>query len=43
MISRMQRQDYIERLKEAAQVLEQPPGAPTGDVLGETARAISTC
>ena len=42
VVSRMQRQDYTERLKEAAQVLYQPPGAPTGDVLDESAPAVST-
>jgi acyl-CoA dehydrogenase len=42
VISRMQRQEYTQRLKEAAQVLEQPPGAPTGDVLSESAEAVST-
>jgi len=41
VVSRMQRQDYTERLKEAAQVLQQPPGAPTGDVLEEAAPAVS--
>jgi acyl-CoA dehydrogenase len=30
VIARMQRQEYLRRLEEAAQVLEQPPGAATG-------------
>jgi acyl-CoA dehydrogenase len=35
VISRMQRQEYQERLKAAAEVLEQAPGAATGDAVGE--------
>jgi acyl-CoA dehydrogenase len=31
VISRMQREEYLGRLKAAAEVLEQPPGAPQGD------------
>ncbi len=42
VVSRMQRQEYTERLKEAAQVLEQPPGGATGDMLGEAAPAVAT-
>ena len=47
VISRMQRQEYAERLKQAAEVLEQAPGAATGDkagasgdVVGEAAKAV---
>jgi hypothetical protein len=47
VISRMQRQEYAERLKAAAEVLEQAPGAATGDiadtgsdVMGEAAEAV---
>jgi acyl-CoA dehydrogenase len=47
VIARMQRQDHAERLKLAAEVLEQAPGAATGDttgasgdVLGDAARAV---
>jgi len=39
VISRMQRQEYQERLKDAAEVLEQAPGTPTGDVTGTTEQA----
>ena len=35
VISRMQRQEYLERLKAAAEVIEQPPGAPAGDEVGK--------
>src|ERR687894_1922901 len=35
VIARMQRQDHAERLKAAAEVLEQPPGGATGDKVGE--------
>jgi acyl-CoA dehydrogenase len=48
VIARMQRQDYAERLKAAAEVLDQAPGAATGDsgegsgdVLGEGAKAVA--
>jgi hypothetical protein len=34
VISRMQRQEYRERLKAAAEVLEQAPGSATGDPVG---------
>jgi acyl-CoA dehydrogenase len=47
VISRMQRQEYAERIKAAAEVLEQAPGAATGDaadtgsdVMGEAAEAV---
>ncbi len=35
VISRMQRQDYVERLSAAAEVLEQAPGTPTGSLATE--------
>ena len=48
VIARMQRQDYAERLKAAAEVLDQAPGAATGDsgegsgdVLGVGAKAVA--
>ena len=34
VVSRMQRAEYQERLKAAADVLEQPPGGATGDTVG---------
>jgi acyl-CoA dehydrogenase len=48
VVSRMQRQEYAERVKEAAQVLEQAPGTATGDLadsavdpLSDGAKAVS--
>jgi len=41
VISRMQRQDYLGRLKEAAEVLEQPPGGATGDKADEPQKAVA--
>jgi hypothetical protein len=38
----MQRNEYRERLSEAASVLEQPPGGSTGDVIGDAQKAMST-
>ncbi|HEX2233509.1 MAG TPA: hypothetical protein VHG69_09110 [Thermoleophilaceae bacterium] len=35
MISRMQREEYRQRLQEAAEVLQQAPGSTAGDRLGE--------
>jgi acyl-CoA dehydrogenase len=40
VISRMQRQEYAERMQEAAQVLEQAPGTATGDTAGSTGDVI---
>nr|MBA3370918.1 hypothetical protein [Thermoleophilaceae bacterium] len=40
VISRMQRQEYTTQLKAAAEVLEQPPGAATGDLAGTTGDVI---
>ena len=39
VVSRMQRQAYQDKLKEAAEVLQQAPGAPTGDALEAVATA----
>jgi hypothetical protein len=39
VISRMQRQAYQERLREAAEVLSQAPGTSPGDKLEEPAEA----
>jgi Acyl-CoA dehydrogenase, C-terminal domain len=35
VVARMQRQEYQERLQEAAEVLEQAPGTATGKKVGE--------
>src|SRR5204862_3433617 len=35
VVSRMQRQTYLDRLKEAAEVLEQAPGSATGSALAD--------
>jgi alkylation response protein AidB-like acyl-CoA dehydrogenase len=42
VVSRMQRQAYLDSLAEAAQVLEQPPGGSTGDVVGDASKAVAT-
>ena len=42
VVSRMQRNEYRERLSEASSVLEQPPGGSTGDVIGDAQKAMST-
>ena len=36
VISRMQRQEYIERMRALTEILEQAPGTPTGDPPGAT-------
>lgn len=41
VVSRMQRNEYRERLQYASEVLEQAPGNATGDVIGEGAKAMS--
>jgi alkylation response protein AidB-like acyl-CoA dehydrogenase len=49
VVSRMQRQEYADSIKQAAEVLEQPPGSSTGDVaeskegntFGDAAKAIT--
>jgi len=40
VISRMQRQEYADRLKEAAEVLEQAPGTATGETTGSSRDAV---
>jgi acyl-CoA dehydrogenase len=42
VVSRMQRQAYIDKMKEAAEVLQQAPGAPAGNVVGDAAQAVAT-
>jgi hypothetical protein len=42
VVSRMQRQDYQQKLIEAATVLEQPPGGSTGSIVGDAANAVAT-
>src|SRR5688572_8684841 len=42
VVSRMQRQAYIDKMKEAAEVLEQAPGAATGNAIGDAAKAVAT-
>jgi alkylation response protein AidB-like acyl-CoA dehydrogenase len=42
VVSRMQRQAYIDKMKEAAEVLEQAPGAATGNAIGDAAEAVAT-
>src|SRR5207302_10111665 len=41
VVSRMQRQEYQQRLREAGGVIEQAPGAAPGDVVGEAAKAFA--
>jgi acyl-CoA dehydrogenase len=41
VVSRMQRQEYSARLREAADVLQQAPGTSTGDKLGEAAGQVA--
>jgi acyl-CoA dehydrogenase len=41
VVSRMQRQDYQQRLIEAAAVVEQPPGGSTGSIVGDAAKAAA--
>ncbi|CAA9521525.1 MAG: Acyl-CoA dehydrogenase, short-chain specific [uncultured Solirubrobacterales bacterium] len=40
VVSRMQRQEYASQHKEAAEVLEQPPGSSTGDSGGTTGDVV---
>jgi hypothetical protein len=42
VVSRMQRQAYFERLKQAAEVLQQAPGAPPENPIGDAAQAVAT-
>ena len=39
VVSRMQRQDYHEKLKQAVEIVEQAPGAATGDAVAGNGRA----
>ena len=38
----MQRQAYQDKLKEAAEVLQQAPGAAPGNAIGDAAEAVAT-
>jgi len=40
--ARMQRQAYQDKLKEAAEVLQQAPGAAPGNTIGDAAQAVAT-
>jgi acyl-CoA dehydrogenase len=42
VVSRMQRQAYQDKLKEAAEVLQQAPGAAPGNTIGDAAQAVAT-
>ena len=42
VVSRMQRQAYVDKMKEAAEVLQQAPGAATGSPIGDAAKAVAT-
>ena len=42
VVSRMQRNAYREQLGAARDVLEQPPGGSTGDVIGDAQKAMTT-
>jgi acyl-CoA dehydrogenase len=42
VVSRMQRQAYLDKMKEAAEVLQQAPGTPTGNTIGDAAEAVAT-
>jgi alkylation response protein AidB-like acyl-CoA dehydrogenase len=42
VVSRMQRQAYQDNLKAAAEVLEQAPGAPADNPIGDAAQAVAT-
>jgi acyl-CoA dehydrogenase len=42
VVSRMQRQAYFDRLKQAADVLQQAPGAPAENPIGDAAQAVAT-
>jgi hypothetical protein len=41
VISRMQRNEYRQRLSEASSVLAQAPGNATGSVIGDAQKAVS--
>jgi hypothetical protein len=38
----MQRQAYIDKMKEAAEVLKQAPGTPAENPIGDAAEAVAT-
>src|SRR3712207_137983 len=42
VVSRMQRQAYVDKMKEAAEVLEQAPGTPAENPIGDAAQAVAT-
>ena len=42
VISRMQRQEYLNRLQAASEVLEQAPGTAPGSVMAEATKAVSS-
>ncbi len=42
VVSRMQRNEYREKLADAATVLDQPPGGSSGDVVGDAQKAMTT-
>jgi len=42
VVSRMQRQAYQDKLTEAAEVLQQAPGAAPGNTIGDAAQAVAT-
>ena len=42
VVSRMQRQAYLDKMKEAAEVLQQAPGTPAENPIGDAAQAVAT-
>lgn len=42
VVSRMQRQEYRQRQIASAEVLEQPPGGSTGNIIGDAANTIAS-
>ena len=42
VVSRMQRQAYLDKIKEASEVLEQAPGTPADNPIGDAAEAVAT-
>jgi alkylation response protein AidB-like acyl-CoA dehydrogenase len=42
VVSRMQRQAYADKMKEAAEVLSQAPGTPAENPIGDAAQAVAT-
>jgi hypothetical protein len=41
VVSRMQRAEYQQRLTAATEVLEQPPGGATGNIIGDAAKVTA--